>query len=110
MKFSIKLSLLALSALLILPLAACQVTQTEEGEMPEVEVKEGKLPEYDVDGPDIDVGTKETEVTVPDVDVSVEGKKKKVTVPDIDVTTPGDPDYENDDPDLDDDVQAPSNQ
>lgn len=98
MKISIKLSMLALSALLILPLAACQVTQTEEGEMPEVKVEEGKLPEYDVDGPDIDVGTKETEVTVPDVDISVEGKKKKVTVPDIDVKTPDDPDYEDDDP------------
>jgi hypothetical protein len=39
-------------------------------------------------GPDVDVGTKEKEITVPDVDVSVRKKKTTVTVPDIKVDIP----------------------
>jgi hypothetical protein len=50
-----------------LGLTACDVDQTEEGEMPEVEVEEGELPAYDVDAADVEV-TEDT-VTVPDVDV-----------------------------------------
>lgn len=53
---------LAAAVLLVGGLAGCDVEQTEEGEMPEidvkengeVEVKEGKLPEYDIDGSDAD--------------------------------------------------------
>jgi hypothetical protein len=56
-----------------LGLAACDVEQTEEGEMPEVEgmptVEGGDMPEYDVEGPDVDVGTEEQTVEVPTVDV-----------------------------------------
>jgi hypothetical protein len=55
--------------------SACRVRQTEEGELPKVDVdvsaEEGKLPEYDVDAADVDVGTKEVTVTVPDVDVDM---------------------------------------
>lgn len=52
-----------------LGLAACDVEQTEEGEMPEIEG--GNLPEYDVDTADVDVdmGTKQVEVPTMDVDV-----------------------------------------
>lgn len=57
-------------------LAGCDVEQTEEGEMPEVQG--GNLPEYDVDAPDVnvDAGTREVEVPdtieVPTLDVDVE--------------------------------------
>ena len=51
-------------------LAACDVDQTEEGEMPEVEG--GNLPEYDVEPADVDVGTEEVTVDVPTVDVETE--------------------------------------
>lgn len=60
---------------LVLPfamgLAACDVDQTQEGEMPEVEVTGGQMPEYDVETADVDVGTKETTVEVPDVDITM---------------------------------------
>ena len=56
-------------ALLALPLIGCQARQTEEGEMPEVEVKGGELPEYDVSTADVDVKTKETTIEVPTIDV-----------------------------------------
>lgn len=50
-------------------LAGCRVQQTEEGEMPKVDVdveaEEGKLPKYDVDAPDVDVKTEKREVEVP---------------------------------------------
>ena len=81
----------SLSALLIVASAfgfGCDVDQTEEGELPEVDVKEGNMPEYDVDGPEVEVKTEKKQVEVPDVDVDME--KKTVEVPDIDVNTPDD--------------------
>lgn len=50
-------------------LAACDVEQTEEAELPEVETTGGNLPEYDVDAADIDVGMEEQTVEVPTIDV-----------------------------------------
>jgi uncharacterized lipoprotein len=80
-----KLALL-LAVFLVLPLAACQVRQTEEGELPEVEVQGGNMPEYDVDTADVEVTTREADVTVPDVDVTTE--ERTITVPDVNVRTP----------------------
>ncbi len=54
-----------------LSLAACDVDQTEEGEMPEVSVEEGNMPEYDVEPMDVDVETGTSTVEVPTVDVDV---------------------------------------
>ena len=56
-------------SILLLPLAACTVEQTEEGELPEVEATGGEMPEYDVDAADVEVGTETREVEVPTVDV-----------------------------------------
>ena len=50
-----------------LSLAACDVDQTEEGEMPEVDVDGGNMPEFDVEGPDTET------VEVPTLDVDVDG-------------------------------------
>lgn len=52
-----------------LGLAACDVEQTEEGEMPEVNVEGGNMPEYDVDTADVNVETEERTVEVPVIDV-----------------------------------------
>lgn len=60
-----------LAATFALGLAACDVDQTQEGEMPDVNVEGGQLPEFDVETADVDVGTKETTVEVPDVDVTM---------------------------------------
>lgn len=58
----------ALVLALMLPLAACDMDQTEEGEMPEIEVEEeGNLPEYDVEGPEVEVET--DTMRTPGVDV-----------------------------------------
>lgn len=67
-------------------LGACDVDVKDKGELPEVEVKEGRAPDVDVKGPDVDVGTQERSVTVPDVDVHKE--EKSITVPDVDVNVP----------------------
>lgn len=58
---------IAFAATAGLGLAACDVEQTEEGEMPEVEG--GNMPEYDVETPEVEVGTEEETVEVPTVDV-----------------------------------------
>lgn len=75
-----KLIAVALITPFALGVAACDVDQTKEGNMPEVEVSGGNLPKYDVETADVDVGTKETTVTVPTVDVSMpDAKGKPVT-------------------------------
>ena len=54
-------------------MAACDVDQTQEGNLPEVDVNVsgGQLPEYNVEGPTVNVGTENKTVTVPTVDVDV---------------------------------------
>lgn len=66
-----KLIAASLIAPFALGLAACDVDQTEEGEMPDVDVQGGNMPEYDVETADVDVGTEEKTVEVPDVDVTM---------------------------------------
>lgn len=66
-----KLMAAALIAPLSISLAACDVDQTEEGEMPDVEVSGGNMPKFDVETADVDVGTKTTTVEVPTVDVKM---------------------------------------
>lgn len=70
------LMLIALGALSI-GITGCDVEQTKEGDMPEVDVKGGKLPEYDVDAPNVDVKTEKRTVEVPTVDVEEADAGKK---------------------------------
>lgn len=53
-----------------LMLGGCDVEQTEEGEVPDVEVEGGNVPEYDVDAADVDVTTDTQTVVTPDVDIN----------------------------------------
>jgi hypothetical protein len=56
-----------------LAVAACDVDQTKEGNLPDVDVdvnaSGGQLPEYDVEGPQVNVGTENKTVQVPTVDI-----------------------------------------
>jgi len=52
-------------------LSGCRVRQTEEGKMPEVEVKDGKMPKYDVDTAKVDVKKEKVQVEVPKVQVTM---------------------------------------
>jgi hypothetical protein len=54
-------------------LAACDVDQTQEGELPDVDVNAtgGEMPEYNVEGPEVNVGTENVTTEVPTVDVDV---------------------------------------
>ncbi len=79
-----KVTFLAAAAFAVV-LSGCDVEQTREAKLPDVDVEGGQAPAYDVDAPDVDVGTQERTVTVPDVDVDVNKEKRTVTVPDIDV-------------------------
>jgi hypothetical protein len=67
--------------------AACSVEQTREAEAPEVEVEGGRLPQFDVNWADVDVGTTTKTVTVPVV--RVERETREITVPYIDITPAG---------------------
>jgi uncharacterized protein YggE len=58
-----------------LALTACEANVTEEGEMPSMDVDvsgdAGELPEVDVKTADVEVGTEEKTIEVPDVDVTM---------------------------------------
>ena len=54
---------------LALSLAACDVEQTEEMEVPEVAVEGGNMPEFDVDVADVDVGSEEVTMDVPTLEI-----------------------------------------
>lgn len=64
----------------------CDVDVEDSGELPSVDVEPGRMPDVDVHGPDVEVGTSEKKIKVPDVDVDLE--EKSVTVPTIDVDVP----------------------
>lgn len=89
-----RLLLLSLAAILVTS-AGCRVQQEEAGELPEadVDVEPGNLPEYEVEGPEVDVGTEEQEVTVPEVEVTQD--TRTIEVPDIDVEPPSADDGNN---------------
>ncbi len=52
--------------------AGCQVEKTQQGKLPKVEVKtsEGQLPAYNIQGPDVQVGSKTKTFKVPTVHVT----------------------------------------
>lgn len=66
-----KVLALLMAFLVVTFTTGCRVRQTEEGEMPDVDVQVegGKVPEYDVDAADVDVKMEEKTIKVPDVDV-----------------------------------------
>jgi hypothetical protein len=58
------------ASIMLIATAGCEVKKTAEGEMPDVEVKGGQLPSYDVKTPDVDVHMEKKEIEVPTVDVT----------------------------------------
>jgi len=90
-KKTVALPLLLSAALLTVSTTGCRVRQTQEGEAPDVdvEVKGGQVPKYDVDAPEVDVKTRDQEVTVP-TDVDVKTEKRTVKVPEVDIKPPAD--------------------
>ena len=62
-----------------LSVAGCQVNKTQEGKMPKVEMKTsgGQLPAYNVQGPDVEVGSKTKTFKVPTVHVTTPREKNQ---------------------------------
>jgi hypothetical protein len=65
----------------------CDLDVKDAGQLPQVEIKNGRIPDIDVHGPDVDVHQKQQEIEVP-TDVDVQTEKRTITVPDVDVTIP----------------------
>jgi len=63
----------------LLGIAACDVDQTKEGKLPDVDVNAsgGQLPEFNVQGPEVSVGTENKTIEVPTVDVNLPGEGKE---------------------------------
>ena len=57
------------SGVLVVGLSACDVEQTEEGELPEINVEEGNMPDFNVDTADVDVEMETRTVEVPTLEV-----------------------------------------
>jgi hypothetical protein len=69
--------------MLVIGTTGCKVSQTEEGKMPDVDVKveDGKVPEYDVDAADVEVTTETKTIEVPDVNVTMPEDKNETKPP-----------------------------
>jgi hypothetical protein len=67
-------------------LTGCDVDVKDDGELPKVDVDPGRAPDVDIHGPDVNVGTEEKTITVPDIDVDVpeEEENEPNRVPDAD--------------------------
>ncbi|HEV7518798.1 MAG TPA: hypothetical protein VGR07_21070 [Thermoanaerobaculia bacterium] len=76
-----RLALLPLALVVGLGAAGCRVRQTEEGKMPEVQVKDGKVPKYDVDTAKVDVTKQKVQVEVPKVKVTMPPDHPQSTEP-----------------------------
>jgi hypothetical protein len=53
-----------------LAISACTADVENEGELPDVDVEGGEVPEYDVDAADVDVTTDTQQVITPDIDIN----------------------------------------
>jgi hypothetical protein len=73
-------------------LAACDIDVEDDGELPKVDVEGGRAPEVEIRGPDVDVGTQEKTITLPDVDVDVPDEDEN------EPNLPEDPDADDNDP------------
>jgi hypothetical protein len=62
-----------------------RVQQTQDAKLPEVAVKGGQAPKFDVDAADVDVGTKQASIPVP----KIETEKESIPVPTVSVDKPG---------------------
>ena len=77
---------LPLALVASLGVAGCRVEKTEDGKVPEVQVKEGKLPKYDVETAKVDVKQQPVNVDVPKLQVKKE--TETVNMPKVKVTMP----------------------
>jgi len=70
-----KVIIRALGIAAFLSTSACDVDQTKEGKLPEVEVNAsgGQMPEFDVDAPTVNVGTEKKTIEV--LTVKIDGPK-----------------------------------
>ncbi len=75
------LAIAALALIVLLATGILDINQTKEARLPDVNVSAegGQTPAFDVDAKEVVVGTKETNVTVPDIDI--DSKETTVDVP-----------------------------
>ena len=52
-----------------LVIGGCTAEQTQEGKLPDVDVKGGQVPEYDVDAAEVQVTQDTQQVVTPNIDV-----------------------------------------
>jgi hypothetical protein len=75
------------TAALMVPSMGCDVDVNDPGQLPDIQIKNGRAPDVDVHGPDVRVREEKKEIEVP-TDIDVKTEKKTITVPDVDVTLP----------------------
>jgi len=77
------------TAALIVPTMGCDIDVNDPGELPDIQIKNGRLPDVNVRGPEVDVHRVQKQVEVP-TDIEVQTENKTITVPEVDVTLPQD--------------------
>lgn len=88
MKAFLSIALAAVIAIMVVAMFDFQIT--ESGELPEVQVSGGDMPNAEVRGPEFNVETSKKEVEIP-TDVNVETTKKEIEIPtDVEFELPED--------------------
>jgi len=77
---------------MVLAFTSCDVDQTQDTKMPDVDVdvESGQLPAFDIDWADVKVGTRTKMVSVPTVKVVMEEVEVEVPYVDVDMPNGGD--------------------
>lgn len=73
-------------AIVAIAFGLIQISQTREAKLPEVAVRGGQTPKFDVDTAKVNVGTRKQAIEVPKVDVGTQ--KEAIDVPVVDVDKP----------------------
>ena len=82
-----KSSIMFTAAALMVPSMGCDIDVNDPGQLPDIEIRNGRMPNVDVRGPEVEVREQQKEVEVP-TDIDVKTEKRTITVPDIDITLP----------------------
>jgi hypothetical protein len=82
-----KSSIMFTAAALMVPSMGCDIDVNDPGQLPDIEIRNGRMPDVKVRGPEVEVREQSKEVEVP-TDIDVKTETKTITVPEVDVTFP----------------------
>ena len=75
------------TAALMVPSMGCDIDVNDPGQLPDIQIRNGRMPDVEVRGPEVEIRKREKQIEVP-TDIEVTTEKKTISVPEVDVTLP----------------------